>query len=285
MNNILNLNLLTNSNMFTDECSKRCRLKVKAQFNRLRTILQDNYLTTEAEKEAANSWTRFQLVAHVIAYIKHLRRVFNLPSAPPLHQIISADAELEVIKHTDTSFSSPSAKSSSSENENTKPNSNWKSCAAYRNRLNKALKILRELLDQHSPLIAASRSASRAGLLDATADYIDQLQKGKYAKQVLNKPIFPMPTQSDALLKRLKEIQNQQNCIKNSIALRQASIEQFRPLATSTPIPPGQFANAQIRPIVPAMKRKVLGELTRDNIDRNVLQERAKKPKIWRPYL
>jgi len=166
----------------SDECSKRCRQKVKTQFMRLKTILQTYHLKTNVEREASNSWTRFQLVAHVIAFIKILRVKLNLPCAPR-NETISAEIELENIKSGDETKKKGSSKSNSSNSSeddvNKSTTSNWKSCAAYRNRLNKSLKMLRQLLDEHSTLIAASRSASRAGLLDATADYIDQLIKGK----------------------------------------------------------------------------------------------------------
>lgn len=174
---------------FTDECSKRCRLKVKAQFLRLRGLLQKHYLDSPGKIEQANSWTRFQLVAHVIAFIKDLRRQLKLSCAVANHIVISPEIELDIIKqnieggsvspgsgrgsgNSDSENQNPNSNNS---NEKTNNSSNWKSCAAYRNRLNRALKRLRELLDEHSPLIAASRSASRAGLLDATSDYIEQL--------------------------------------------------------------------------------------------------------------
>lgn len=198
----------------SDECSKRCRQKVKNQFTRLKGLLQDYYLQTQLEKDAANSWTRFQLVAHAIAYIKLLRRKYMLPCAPHSNEDISADIELELIKagerdnnnrsnspNSTSGHSSKSNTSSDNENERNKENlvngtgsleknsSNWKSCAAYRSRLNKSLKMLRDLLDKHSTLIAASRSASRAGLLDATCDYIEQFIRGYYSKesQILNR--------------------------------------------------------------------------------------------------
>lgn len=195
----------------SDECSKRCRMKVKAQFNRLKVLLQTHYLKTQLEKDAANSWTRFQLVAHIIAFIKQLRRKLNLPCAPGLHEMIDADIELEIIKApgnvtdiakirqtTGTSSSSPTSSrsnlSNSSDEGNSakkEKNSNWKSCAAYRSRLNKSLKLLRATLDHHSTLIAASRSASRAGLLDATGDYLQQLIRGEVNFSVSSKSVAP----------------------------------------------------------------------------------------------
>ena len=64
--NTVTTNQIPQIGSFTDECSKRCRLKVKAQFLRLRSLLQKHYLDSPAKIEQANSWTRFQLVAHVM---------------------------------------------------------------------------------------------------------------------------------------------------------------------------------------------------------------------------